>query len=303
MKLILRILLSAALIWLCFRGVAAGEVGAALARVPAGAASACLACLVAHALLSAWRWRLVCRALGVPAPEARDALRWTALGVTFSQALPSTVGGDAYRIGAFAAQRGWAAAARSVIHDRLSGMWVLGLLAAAGGAPALWLAGFGAQVVLAFLAGAALLLAIPALVRFPGMASETQAFRALLRNGRLMYACLAIHGMTLGAFAVLSEGLQPGSPLWWQAALVAPAVMLAAALPVSLGGWGVREGAMVFALGLFGTAAGEALALSVAYGLMLALTGALGALAWVLTSRSPRTRPARYASRIRERSR
>lgn len=303
MKLALRVVVSVALVWLCLRGVAAGEVWAALARLPAAAALACLACLIAHTLLSAWRWRLVCDTLALPAPEPRDALRWTALSVTFSQLLPSTVGGDAYRIGAFSAQRGWAAAARSVIHDRLNGLWVLGALAAAGAVPTLWRGGFNGATIALLVAASAGLLALPALVPLPGLSAESAAFRALLRNARLLYASLAIHAMTLAAFGALAAGLQPASPLWWQAALVAPAVLLGAALPVSLGGWGVREGGMVLALAPFGVAAGEALALSVAYGLMLALTGALGAAAWALTSRSPRTPPAPCASRSRARSR
>lgn len=305
-----KILLSLALVWLCFRSVNGGEVWATLSRIHAGAVAACLAFLIGHTLLSAWRWRLVCRALRVAAPQPRDALRWTALSVTLSQALPSTVGGDAYRIGVLAGQHGWPAAARSVIHDRLNGLWVLGVLAAAGGAAALWLAGWSPEVVLLCMAGAAAVLAIPALVRLPSMAKEAAEFRALLRSGRLIWICVAIHGMTLGAFASLSAGLQPGSDLWWQAALVAPGVMLVAALPVSLGGWGVREGAMIIALGLFGVAAGEALALSVAYGLMLLVTGALGALAWAslpaasgITSRCPRTRRGSFASRTRAQNR
>lgn len=294
---LVKVLLSLALVWWCFRSVNAEEVLATLSRIDAEAVAACLAFLIGHTLLSAWRWRLVCRALHVAAPAPRDALRWTALSVTLSQALPSTVGGDAYRIGALAGQSGWPAAARSVIHDRLTGLWVLGVLATAGGAVALWLAGWSGEVVLLCLGAAFAVLGAAALLRLPAMAAEAAAFRTLLRDGRLFMICVAIHGMTLGAFASLSAGLQPASDLWWQAALVVPGVMLVAAVPISLGGWGVREGTMIVALGLFGVAAGEALALSVAYGLMLLVTGALGALVWaslpapsVLTSKCPRTR-------------
>jgi hypothetical protein len=281
-----KVLVSLMMVWLCFRGVDAGEVWVTLAGIPLGALAACLACTAGHALLSAWRWRLVCHALGVAAPQPRDALRWTSLSVSLSQALPSTVGGDAYRIGAFARHHGGAAAARSVIHDRLNGLWVLGALAAAGGAPALWLAGWRPGLILLCVAGALLVLALPPLLPLALLAQEARAFRALLHSARLMWTCVAIHGMTLGAVAALAAGLHPESALWWQAVLVAPAVMLAAALPVSLGGWGVREGAMVIALGLFGVATRDALALSVAYGLVLLATGALGALLWAILPQS-----------------
>jgi uncharacterized membrane protein YbhN (UPF0104 family) len=56
--------------------------------------------------------------------------------------------------------------------------------------------------------------------------------------------------------------------------------MLAAAIPISLGGWGVREAALVLGAAAFAIPQSEALAVSVAYGLMLLATGALGTLLW-----------------------
>ena len=53
-------------------------------------------------------------------------------------------------------------------------------------------------------------------------------------------------------------------------------------------GWGVREGAMVAMLGTIGIAANEALALSVAYGL-LGLIGSLpGGVVWLATGNRTR---------------
>jgi hypothetical protein len=190
-------------------------------------------------------------------------------------------------------------AARSVIHDRLNGMWMLALLAAAGGATALWLGGLSTELVLLALAGALVLLALPARVPLALVRAEAAAFRALLRSPRLAATSLAIHFMTLGAFAALCAALQPNSPLWWQTALVAPAVMLLAAVPVSLGGWGMRESAMIVALGLFGVPASEALAVSVAYGLMLLVTGALAALVWAGVPQNAKACPTRSRASTR----
>jgi uncharacterized membrane protein YbhN (UPF0104 family) len=48
---------------------------------------------------------------------------------------------------------------------------------------------------------------------------------------------------------------------------VMPAIALISALPISVGGWGVREGAMVAGLSIFSVPADTALALSISYGL------------------------------------
>ena len=52
-------------------------------------------------------------------------------------------------------------------------------------------------------------------------------------------------------------------------AMVVPPVTFIQLLPVSLAGWGVREAALVVALGSFGLAAEAALAISILVGLCL----------------------------------
>ncbi|MGD9867107.1 MAG: YbhN family protein [Hyphomicrobiales bacterium] len=71
--------------------------------------------------------------------------------------------------------------------------------------------------------------------------------------------------------------------------IVLPLVAFAAALPVSLGGWGVREGMMVATLSLFGVPAEAALALSITYGLLgTASSMLLGAVCALLFQRRER---------------
>ena len=54
--------------------------------------------------------------------------------------------------------------------------------------------------------------------------------------------------------------------------------MLAAAIPISLAGWGVREGALVFLFGLYGVPAGTAFAISILFGACLVIASAPGIL-------------------------
>jgi hypothetical protein len=63
--------------------------------------------------------------------------------------------------------------------------------------------------------------------------------------------------------------------------LLIPPIMLLSAIPISISGWGVREGVMVGALGMMGIGADQAIALSVLLGVVLLLNGLLGL--WPLT--------------------
>ena len=60
--------------------------------------------------------------------------------------------------------------------------------------------------------------------------------------------------------------------------LLIPPIMLLTAVPVSISGWGVREGVMVGALSMMGIATEQALALSVLMGFVLLANGLVGGL-------------------------
>ena len=67
--------------------------------------------------------------------------------------------------------------------------------------------------------------------------------------------------------------------------LLVPPIILFTMVPISLAGWGVREGAMVVGFGLVGVSAADALALSVAFGLVNAVSGLPGGLLWLIGER------------------
>jgi len=63
------------------------------------------------------------------------------------------------------------------------------------------------------------------------------------------------------------------------------AVLLISMLPISIGGWGVREGAMVLALRGFGIPTEEALLPSILFGLCAVTATLPGATFWILARR------------------
>jgi hypothetical protein len=73
--------------------------------------------------------------------------------------------------------------------------------------------------------------------------------------------------------------------------VIVPLANLSALLPISISGWGVREGAFVAGFGLVGVAAADAIALSVLFGLLTMMVGIAGGLVW-LARRRPAERRA-----------
>jgi glycosyltransferase 2 family protein len=76
-----------------------------------------------------------------------------------------------------------------------------------------------------------------------------------------------------------SLGLPTALQQWF---IVAPTVLLVSMLPISIGGWGVREGAMVVALHGFGISAEDALLPSVLFGLCAVIATLPGGILWVI---------------------
>src|ERR1700730_311477 len=94
---------------------------------------------------------------------------------------------------------------------------------------------------------------------------------------------LAIATQLLNILVFWMLGQSLGSPTslqqWF---IVAPTVLLVSMLPISIGGWGVREGAMVVALHGFGISAEDALLPSVLFGLCAVTATLPGGILWVI---------------------
>ena len=58
-------------------------------------------------------------------------------------------------------------------------------------------------------------------------------------------------------------------------------VIFSMLIPISIAGWGVREGVMVVLLGLIGISSESALALSILYGIILTIVGLMGGIFWL----------------------
>jgi hypothetical protein len=91
-----------------------------------------------------------------------------------------------------------------------------------------------------------------------------------------------IHVFSAIALFFIALGIRLEPPALWQFLAIIPGILLLSAIPVSLGGWGVREGAMVAGLAMLGIDRGAAFTLSVLFGMALVAVGMIGCLVWAV---------------------
>ena len=92
-----------------------------------------------------------------------------------------------------------------------------------------------------------------------------------------------IHLLTATVAWCVARSVGADLPLLYSVFLVLP-VVLVTVVPISIAGWGVREGAMVAAFSYAGLPASDGLIVSLLFGASYLALGALGGLVWVLTA-------------------
>ncbi|WP_247497541.1 lysylphosphatidylglycerol synthase transmembrane domain-containing protein [Bradyrhizobium sp. 149] len=246
------------------------------------------------------RWRLIMRALGV-------SLDWLAgwrilmISLWFNQVLPSSVGGDAVRMWLLR-QRGvqWPDAVKGVAADRFTALIGLIVLMVAG-LPFLMSRVSNQAAILAIggltLAGVAGTVVLLTLDRLPKRLTALPAIASFVRFGTLVRflllqcerrgllfgSALLIHLVTAVACYALARGVGAQLSLL-DAGILIPPVVLLTAVPISISGWGVREGAMVACLGLAGVPSEEALSVSLLLGAISVIVGLAGGVIWLVRS-------------------
>jgi len=255
--------------------------------------------------LATERWRIVLRSIG-----RRFAIwslaRLNLIGQFFNQTLPSTIGGDGmrvwllYRHGCTVAE-----AFNSVLIDRIAGFGALAVMSLYG-LPTLVERMFAipkSETVVGIVAVFIIMLAL-----FSGLV-RARTLIARFRGGRFVAQIvadvlfLAARPGNAATIALLSiVGHLAGFVLIWLilrdlgtevpllgVVTVAPVVILLLVLPISIAGWGLREGLFVVGFGLLQVPHDVALAASIIYGLIYLVVGLSGGAFWILELSRERT--------------
>ena len=105
--------------------------------------------------------------------------------------------------------------------------------------------------------------------------------------GRIVALSLAAHMSIILALWCIGQSLALSLTLAGCLVMMPP-ILVMAILPISVGGWGVREGAMVVGLGVLGVPSDGALALSLLFGIANLILSVPGIVLW-LASRDTRS--------------
>lgn len=298
-RLALQLAVTLALLALLWRAAGGPEAARSLASADLGWLALALGTLTVQTILSALRWQLTARQFGIRIGLG-TAIHEYYLSQVVNQSLPGGVVGDAGRAMRSRSQAGLMPAGQAVIFERLAGQVamfaMLGLAFAAtwtvpGGLD--WPRPLAGPLALLLAASLCLPFLVTMLRRLPGPIGRsteriTTGFRMSLGTGRVLTAQVALSigtvlcNIAAFGFCLWAVGAQIGIPAL--CALV-PLILTTMLIPVSISGWGLREGAAAALLPIAGVAASDALAGSVAFGLTYLASVLPGALLPALNSR------------------
>ncbi len=262
--------------------------------------------LVALTIPVARRWQLVVCALGGNIGYL-SSLRMILMTVLVNQSVPSNLGGDAYRVVA-TSQSGmpWKRATLAAIADRLIALLALALVVLFGVLARLDSTGLENQKLIAII-GTCLIVGGTLAVwmffrsrfaaRLAGGIETLQrlitAFGELLHKPAqalyLVGLSIIVHCVTIAAMSIVAVNVGLKIPLFPLLGICALGLLISR-LPVSLGGWGVREGTLVLGFAPFGISREAALAASITYGLTELAAAIIGGIIWVVWSVASNTK-------------
>jgi len=302
LALALKFLVSGFLIWFLTKGIDFSSAARRVASADPVMLMAAMAIIWVQVCVGGMRWRAVLLAMGASF-TIFDAIRLFYIGVFFSQALPSSVGGDpvrmykVYKLGLSIRE-----AVNGVLLERVVTVVALVLLVDVtlpwftpqADHPSAELIGPAVIIItMAAVAGIGVLLFLD---RLPATLMRWRVVRGLGNLGvdgrkvflsgthlpRVLFWGILTHiNISLMAF-LIALGLDLDITMVDCLTLM-PLVILIMTIPISIGGWGVRETAMVALFGMIGVPNESALVLSVLIGLVGITATLPGGLVWLLT--------------------
>jgi uncharacterized membrane protein YbhN (UPF0104 family) len=296
---ILKIAVSAGLlVYLLVFQVDLGQLWRVVRQARWGYLAAAMALMIAGTALRAVRWQVLLQALDIHVP-LRTLVHLYFVGAFFNIFLPTGLGGDAVKMAELARSTGRTPEAiGATLVDRAIGLWVLFVLAVLalpfsvsllpqGWAPIIALAAvagvLGGWVVM----GTPLVPWLGSKVSLPGQDRLERFYRSVSQLGyrALGRACLVslVFDVMLILFNVwIAYGLNVIQPIGIFV-LFTPIISFSLALPISIGGLGVREQTYLLLFGSLGVSSSAAAAMSlVNYALTNLVVGLLGGVWYAL---------------------
>ncbi|MBD3823582.1 MAG: flippase-like domain-containing protein [Epsilonproteobacteria bacterium] len=300
MKNAVKLLITIVMFYFLFQYVDFANLIEILAKSHGGFILIALLFQLGSTFLAAYRWRLIMQLINF-SERVSYYVQSYFKGSFFNQVLPSSIGGDAVRI-IDLTQKGYdkKEAFYGIFVDRVVGL--VGLLVLNFISTLLFFDAFESDFALLILfvsfAGitgfAALFLSEK--VEFLGRYKFLDLFHRLARRLNALYGSktlltkhiaisVGVHILTILTLYALAWSIDFDMPL--EIFFIAlPPVFLLTILPISLAGWGIREGAMVGIFMLIGVDSAQVMAMSILYGILLIISAMPGAYFWVKSKKA-----------------
>ncbi len=295
---LLKAIVAVAILWLVLRNVDLASVWARTDKQDYWLVLLSFGIGLLQIALGGTRWLIALRALDAR-PPFWDTLRLFYVSIFFNSWVPGGIGGDVMRAWlTYRAHVSVKVAVTSVILDRVAALVGIALLILLTMPFLLSRAGYSLTALLPVglsLAGLAGMFLVALLRRLPAAWLKFGLLRVMRDFGEdvrtvflrpwnvapLVLVAMASQ-VTLGvATYTMAASLDIDVSLADCIMLMQP-VALVANLPITIGGWGVREAAMIAFFGLVGVPAAASLALSVQLGFLLLAIALPGGLLWLL---------------------
>lgn len=260
-----------------------------------------IAVTIFQVFLGAQRWREVSNLCHAPLSDVK-AFRYNMIGSFFNQTLPSSIGGDAVRL--WLVNRtgaGWRAATYSILTDRAVGLialalivvvslpWSCGIIGEAKGRLALVFVDFIAlaggigflllgHMHLAWLKRRWLIKHFHAC-----SAIANQVIFSKKSGPKIALLSLTVHVLAVVIAWCCVRAIEAPAD-FEQLFMLTPPIMLITMMPISIAGWGVREATMMIAFGYIGLAPTDGTVVSILFGAIYFIVGALGGAVWIFSS-------------------
>jgi glycosyltransferase 2 family protein len=300
LRTFIKVAISALLLFVLVRSYSLTALSEQILAVNRVALAAAALSYAAVALPSAWRWCIVTTAIGHKL-EFRRSLTFVLIGYFFNLTIVSSVGGDAVRMWkAHRAGLPGMVAVSSVIIERLTQV-LAHLFIVAGSVPILFYrvhdTTMRVAIVLLLALGAVCFGILLMLDRLPPKLRKLRIFGASAQFSS--YLRLVLLNPAAAAPAILLgfvNQITVVAVIWMLAValrlhisfsdclIAVPAALLVTALPITISGWGLREGAFVVGFGYLGLAGSDAFTLSVLFGLLNTIVRLPGGFVWLLTT-------------------
>lgn len=261
-----------------------------VAHAQIGWVTVAIVALICQTILSAYRWKVTAHELGQRL-SAAHAIREYFLSQVINQALPGAILGDASRAVRGRADAGLAVSALAVALERFAGqifmfatmtMGFIATFAVKGGLdwPTQFAAPVGLMIIVTLLAALSVALfrrnvagLSPRISHWIGLAGRALLSRAVLPRQFSLGLGILLCNISAFGFCVWAVGAQISV-----SALLAivPIILFSMLIPLTISGWGVREGSAAVLLPLAGVPVSTAIAASVLFGITMVLAASPG---------------------------